>query len=180
MKSVGSTTSWLGRNSWLQCALAAIVISAVVGLVCLILTSATLSPITCIHDLGMWECDESSCRSIHHEKNLWLPHVWLNWGLILQVDYDEAIFLWSVDKKDFLLWLAASIFTLFLGIEIGVLIGVSASSYFLCPLRLPIYIGLPHWLNVIANYWGRVCFDFLGMLDSKQCAMIDCCREFHR
>ncbi|CAK9858862.1 unnamed protein product [Sphagnum jensenii] len=46
------------------------------------------------------------------------------------VDYDEAIFLWSVDKKDFLLWLAASIFTLFLGIEIGVLIGVGLSLAF--------------------------------------------------
>lgn len=43
----------------------------------------------------------------------------------LQIDYDEAIFLWRVDKKDFLLWLAASLFTLFLGIEVGVLIGVS-------------------------------------------------------
>jgi MFS superfamily sulfate permease-like transporter len=43
---------------------------------------------------------------------------------MLQVDYDEAIFLWRVDKKDFLLWLAACFFTLFLGIEVGVLIGV--------------------------------------------------------
>ncbi len=45
-----------------------------------------------------------------------------------QVDYEEAMFLWRVEKKDFLLWLAASIFTLFLGIEVGVLIGVSAFS----------------------------------------------------
>jgi sulfate transporter 4 len=44
------------------------------------------------------------------------------------VDYEEAMFLWRVEKKDFLLWLAASIFTLFLGIEVGVLIGVSAFS----------------------------------------------------
>lgn len=43
---------------------------------------------------------------------------------MLQVDYNEAIFLWGVDKKDFLLWLAASSFTLFFGIEVGVLIGV--------------------------------------------------------
>lgn len=43
----------------------------------------------------------------------------------LQVDYEEAIFLWHVDKKDFLLWTITSISTLFLGIEIGVLIGVS-------------------------------------------------------
>ncbi|KAG0576554.1 hypothetical protein KC19_5G089000 [Ceratodon purpureus] len=49
---------------------------------------------------------------------------------IPQVDYDEAIFLWRVDKKDFLLWLAASFFTLFLGIEVGVLIGVFLSLVF--------------------------------------------------
>jgi sulfate transporter 4 len=41
------------------------------------------------------------------------------------VDYDEAIFLWHVDKKDFVLWIITSTTTLFLGIEIGVLVGVS-------------------------------------------------------
>ncbi|RYR60133.1 hypothetical protein Ahy_A04g017226 isoform D [Arachis hypogaea] len=41
------------------------------------------------------------------------------------VDYDEAIFLWRVDKKDFLLWTITSITTLFFGIEVGVLVGVS-------------------------------------------------------
>ncbi|CAK9254958.1 unnamed protein product [Sphagnum jensenii] len=46
------------------------------------------------------------------------------------VDYEEAMFLWRVEKKDFLLWLAASIFTLFLGIEVGVLIGVGISLAF--------------------------------------------------
>lgn len=46
------------------------------------------------------------------------------------VDYEEAIFLWRVDKKDFLLWTITSISTLFLGIEIGVLIGVGASLAF--------------------------------------------------
>ncbi|RYR60138.1 hypothetical protein Ahy_A04g017226 isoform E [Arachis hypogaea] len=40
------------------------------------------------------------------------------------VDYDEAIFLWRVDKKDFLLWTITSITTLFFGIEVGVLVGV--------------------------------------------------------
>ncbi|KAL6977307.1 Sulfate transporter 4.1, chloroplastic, partial [Sarracenia purpurea var. burkii] len=39
------------------------------------------------------------------------------------VDYDEAIFLWRVDKKDFLLWTISSATTLFFGIEIGVLVG---------------------------------------------------------
>ncbi|CAA6654877.1 unnamed protein product [Spirodela intermedia] len=46
------------------------------------------------------------------------------------VDYDEAIFLWRVDKKDFLLWTITSITTLFLGIEIGVLVGVGSSLAF--------------------------------------------------
>lgn len=46
------------------------------------------------------------------------------------IDYEEAIFLWRVDKKDFLLWVATSITTLFLGIEIGVLVGVGASLAF--------------------------------------------------
>lgn len=46
------------------------------------------------------------------------------------MDYDEAIFLWSVDKKDFLLWTITSITTLFLGIEIGVLVGVRIQRSF--------------------------------------------------
>lgn len=46
------------------------------------------------------------------------------------VDYGEAIFLWRVDKKDFLLWTITSITTLFLGIEIGVLVGVGFSLAF--------------------------------------------------
>ncbi|XP_031381641.1 sulfate transporter 4.1, chloroplastic-like isoform X2 [Punica granatum] len=46
------------------------------------------------------------------------------------VDYDEAIFLWRVDKKDFLLWTITFVATLFLGIEIGVLIGVGVSLAF--------------------------------------------------
>ncbi|KAI3757978.1 hypothetical protein L6452_05524 [Arctium lappa] len=46
------------------------------------------------------------------------------------VDYDEAIFLWRVDKKDFFLWAVTSTTTLFLGIEIGVLVGVGFSLAF--------------------------------------------------
>ncbi|KAG6760281.1 hypothetical protein POTOM_036789 [Populus tomentosa] len=46
------------------------------------------------------------------------------------VDYDEAIFLWHVDKKDFVLWIITSTTTLFLGIEIGVLVGVGVSLAF--------------------------------------------------
>ncbi|KFK25587.1 hypothetical protein AALP_AA8G134000 [Arabis alpina] len=46
------------------------------------------------------------------------------------VDYDEAIFLWRVDKRDFTLWIITSTTTLFLGIEIGVLVGVGFSLAF--------------------------------------------------
>ncbi|XAR66317.1 hypothetical protein NMG60_11012504 [Bertholletia excelsa] len=46
------------------------------------------------------------------------------------VDYDEAIFLWRVDKKDFTLWTITCITTLFFGIEIGVLVGVGVSLAF--------------------------------------------------
>ncbi|CAB4301087.1 unnamed protein product [Prunus armeniaca] len=46
------------------------------------------------------------------------------------VDYEEAIFLWGVNKKDFLLWTITSTTTLFLGIEIGVLVGVGVSLAF--------------------------------------------------
>lgn len=46
-----------------------------------------------------------------------------------QVDYEEAFFLWRVDKKDFLLWTITSATTLFLGIEIGVLVGVSIKEH---------------------------------------------------
>lgn len=46
------------------------------------------------------------------------------------VDYEEAIFLWHVDKKDFLLWMITSTVTLVFGIEIGVLVGVGFSLAF--------------------------------------------------
>ncbi|KAI8007135.1 hypothetical protein LOK49_LG07G01241 [Camellia lanceoleosa] len=46
------------------------------------------------------------------------------------VDYEEAIFLWRVDKKDFLLWTITSTTTLFFGIEIGVVVGVGVSLAF--------------------------------------------------
>ncbi|EOY18360.1 Sulfate transporter 4.1 isoform 3 [Theobroma cacao] len=51
-------------------------------------------------------------------------------AVISLVDYEEAIFLWRVDKKDFLLWTITSTTTLFLGIEIGVLVGVGVSLAF--------------------------------------------------
>ncbi|XP_076905059.1 sulfate transporter 4.1, chloroplastic-like [Bidens hawaiensis] len=46
------------------------------------------------------------------------------------VDYEEAIFLWRVDKKDFFLWAITAATTLFFGIEIGVLVGVGFSLAF--------------------------------------------------
>ncbi|XP_010558766.1 PREDICTED: sulfate transporter 4.1, chloroplastic-like [Tarenaya hassleriana] len=46
------------------------------------------------------------------------------------VDYEEAIFLWRVDKRDFILWTITSTVTLFFGIEIGVLVGVGFSLAF--------------------------------------------------
>eukprot|EP00897_Mesotaenium_endlicherianum_P001470 jgi/Mesen1/1350/ME000013S00843 len=46
------------------------------------------------------------------------------------VDFGEACFLWRVDKKDFLLWMAAFLGTLLAGIEVGVLIAVSMSLAF--------------------------------------------------
>ncbi|GAB4836529.1 Sulfate transporter 4.1, chloroplastic [Ancistrocladus abbreviatus] len=46
------------------------------------------------------------------------------------VDYEEAILLWRIDKKDFVLWAITCTTTLFLGIEIGVLVGVGVSLAF--------------------------------------------------
>ncbi|KAI3731066.1 hypothetical protein L1987_62249 [Smallanthus sonchifolius] len=46
------------------------------------------------------------------------------------VDYEEAMFLWRVDKKDFFLWTVTFATTLFFGIEIGVLVGVGFSLAF--------------------------------------------------
>lgn len=46
------------------------------------------------------------------------------------VDYEEAIFLWGIDKKDFFLWAITFITTLLFGIEIGVLVGVGVSLAF--------------------------------------------------
>ncbi|XP_057522379.1 probable sulfate transporter 4.2 [Amaranthus tricolor] len=46
------------------------------------------------------------------------------------VDYEEAMLLWHVDKKDFFLWTVTFASTLFLGIEIGVLVGVGFSLAF--------------------------------------------------
>ncbi|KAJ1288943.1 hypothetical protein BS78_02G127500 [Paspalum vaginatum] len=49
---------------------------------------------------------------------------------IPQVDVEEAIFLWGIDKKDFFLWAITFVTTLLFGIEIGVLVGVGFSLAF--------------------------------------------------
>ncbi|KAL8159746.1 hypothetical protein V2J09_001283 [Rumex salicifolius] len=46
------------------------------------------------------------------------------------MDYEEAIRLWRIDKKDFVLWTITFLTTLFLSIEIGVLVGVGVSLAF--------------------------------------------------
>ncbi|KAJ8438446.1 hypothetical protein Cgig2_027126 [Carnegiea gigantea] len=46
------------------------------------------------------------------------------------VDYHEAVLLWRIEKKDFFLWAVTFAATLFLGIEIGVLVGVGFSLAF--------------------------------------------------
>lgn len=49
--------------------------------------------------------------------------------MILQLcaDYKEGIFLWRVNKLDFLVWLSAFIVVLFAGIEIGLGVSVGLS-----------------------------------------------------
>ncbi|CAM6114239.1 unnamed protein product [Calypogeia fissa] len=46
------------------------------------------------------------------------------------LDYDEAIFLWRVAKRDLFLWTATCLFTLFFGVEVGVLVGAGFSLVF--------------------------------------------------
>eukprot|EP00958_Prasinococcus_capsulatus_P026327 scaffold4756_cov357-Prasinococcus_capsulatus_cf.AAC.7 len=46
------------------------------------------------------------------------------------VDYDEAMFLWRISKKDWLLWMFAFLGTLFLGVELGIGIAVALSLVF--------------------------------------------------
>lgn len=46
------------------------------------------------------------------------------------LDYDEAIFLWRVAKRDLLLWTITCLVTLFFGIEVGVPVGVGFSLAF--------------------------------------------------
>ncbi|KAF8402831.1 hypothetical protein HHK36_010922 [Tetracentron sinense] len=62
------------------------------------------------------------------------------------VDYDEAIFLWRVDKKDFLLWTITSTTTLFLGIEIGVLVGSKLADSIVRPLTCFTKLAFTLWV----------------------------------
>jgi len=43
------------------------------------------------------------------------------------VDYKEAMHLWKVKKQDFLLWIVAFLGTLFLGVQVGLILAISAS-----------------------------------------------------
>ncbi|KAL8093336.1 hypothetical protein AgCh_035279 [Apium graveolens] len=72
------------------------------------------------------------------------------------VDYDEAIFLWRVDKKDFLLWTLTSLTTLFLGIEIGVLVGVGFSLAFVIHESANPHIGCGSMNLRLTNLQGVV------------------------
>jgi len=58
------------------------------------------------------------------------------------VDYEEAIFLWAIDKKDFFLWAITFITTLVFGIEIGVLVGVAFSLAFVIHESANPHIGM--------------------------------------
>lgn len=48
-------------------------------------------------------------------------------GVIGLLDYDEAIYLWKVHKFDFLVWIVSCFGTMFLGVEIGLIIAVVLS-----------------------------------------------------
>jgi SulP family sulfate permease len=48
-------------------------------------------------------------------------------AVIRLIDYEEAITLWKTDKSDFIMLIVTFLSTLFLGIELGILIGVSLS-----------------------------------------------------
>ena len=64
----------------------------------------------------------------------WLPINVLSAIVISSVigllDYEEAIFLWKSDLRDFFIWTIALLGTLFLGVEIGLLIAVGISLLF--------------------------------------------------
>jgi len=48
-------------------------------------------------------------------------------GVFGLLDYPEAIYLWKVHKFDFAVWLIACLFTMFLGVEIGLATAVGVS-----------------------------------------------------
>ena len=64
----------------------------------------------------------------------WLPIAALSAIVISSVigllDYPEAIFLWKSDLRDFFIWVIALLGTLFLGVEVGLLIAVGISLLF--------------------------------------------------
>ncbi|KQJ86926.1 hypothetical protein BRADI_4g08520v3 [Brachypodium distachyon] len=65
------------------------------------------------------------------------------------VDYEEAIFLWGIDKKDFFLWAMTFVTTLIFGIEIGVLVGVGFSLAFVIHESANPHIGTTVYRNML-------------------------------
>lgn len=48
-------------------------------------------------------------------------------GIVSLIDYPEAMYLWSVHRFDFAVWMVACLGTMFLGVEIGLAIAVGVS-----------------------------------------------------
>lgn len=48
-------------------------------------------------------------------------------GVLALLDYPEFIYLWRVNKLDFFVWNVAFLFTIFLGVEIGIIVSVCVS-----------------------------------------------------
>lgn len=76
------------------------------------------------------------------------------------MDYEEAIFLWRVDKKDFLLWTITTTTTLFLGIEIGVLVGVSTFKT-ICLTYVDFLCANQHY---IFQYFSFTCYYYESII----------------
>ncbi|KAL4428322.1 hypothetical protein ABPG75_002411 [Micractinium tetrahymenae] len=48
-------------------------------------------------------------------------------GVAALLDYPEFIYLWKVNKLDFVVWNVAFLFTIFLGVEVGIIVSVCVS-----------------------------------------------------
>jgi sulfate transporter 4 len=50
-------------------------------------------------------------------------------GIMSLVDFEEALYLWTVHRSDFIVWIIACFGTLFLGVELGLAIAVAVSLF---------------------------------------------------